>query len=311
MSPDQLKALADKAGMECAHIQQVVPGRVLYIDGDGLAYYCAGKEGTTIGEAIHRVKEKIEADILACGAESFRILLTGRGSDKGGRYIIATVKEYQGQRSGSRRPDNWEALRTWLESHENALITHDEEADDLFARFAWHADVAPVIDTQDKDMRMVTGAWHLDWQTRHLFYLHTNTFEKVVEDKVYGHKWFWLQMLHGDTADNIPGLPKYINDKGNPALCGPVTAAKLLAETTNNEQAFDIVAKLYRGYYEDNWADMLAEQAMLLWIRHVPAPDAFLGLLPGNGPYSISMAAYGIATKVKETRANYAQDQSQ
>ncbi len=88
--------------------------------------------------------------------------------------------------------------------------------------FGWYAYNQPdnvVIYTQDKDMRMLPGR-HLDWVSHRL---HTVSYscamdgpvevlDSVFSEKQYGPKWFWLQMLHGDTADNIPGLPRYVVD---------------------------------------------------------------------------------------------------
>lgn len=82
-------------------------------------------------------------------------------------------------------------------------------------------------------------------------------------------------MLMGDTADFIPGLPKYITPAGKEAQVGKVTAYKLLAGTDNNSEAYATVSDLYRGYYEDEWADRFVEQAALLWLR----TDRFAGLL--------------------------------
>ena len=84
-----------------------VERRVLLVDGDGLAYYCAGNDETSIGEARARLIEKVKGAQRACGAEDVRILLTNSGSHKGHRYAIARVKPYQGQRVNSRRPKNW------------------------------------------------------------------------------------------------------------------------------------------------------------------------------------------------------------
>jgi len=104
----------------------------------------------------------------------------------------------------------------------------------------------------------------------------------VSGDKVYGRKWFWLQMLHGDTADNIPGLPKYKNAKGALALCGPATAEKLLADCVNNTQAFSVVALLYQGFYGEDWWVNMLEQAVLLWMRNDKNSSPLNVLAEGN-----------------------------
>lgn len=314
MNAPDFAAIAAKAGEVCPQKPNKVDGRVLLIDGDGLAYYCAGKDDTSLAEAVYRTKEKIEAAMLACGASDYKLLLTGSGSDKGGRYAIATVKPYQGQRTNSRRPANWRGLREWLQGHPNAVITYDQEADDLFAQLAYAADDAVVIYTQDKDMRMVTGAWHLDWQTHNMFYLPTGTFDMVVNDKVYGHKWFWLQMLQGDTADNIPGLPRYVDAKGTAKLMGEKTALTMLAECYSNLTASAEVFKLYHSFYGEDAFEHFCEQAALLWMREHDSPTDFVSGLSFKGPqisHKWSVALDTITTRVLGARTINAQAQDQ
>lgn len=244
-----------------------VAGRVLLVDGDALAYCCAGNDDTPSGLARRNALDKIECAARAAGASSVKLLVTGGASHKGHRYAIARVKPYQGKRDNGRRPKNWQFLRTLIEQDPRAVITDTLEADDLFhinSVTYGHDNVA--ILTQDKDMRMVPG-WHLHWDNLSLLKVNPDTWELHANDKLYGRKWFWMQMLHGDTADHIPGLPKYIKPDGKAALCGEVTAAKLLAPATDEQAAAHIVADLYRGFYGDQWAVAMLEQACLLWMR--------------------------------------------
>jgi DNA polymerase-1 len=136
------------------------------------------------------------------------------------------------------------------------------EADDGMALMAYHAEGNDVTATKDKDMRMLPG-WHLDWDTLEMVHVPVGTYDLVHNGKQYGTKWFWLQMLQGDTADNIPGLPKYM---GKPV--GPKTAENMLAlaETRYDAQAW--VEAAYKEHYGDGWADALVEQALLLWLRN-------------------------------------------
>lgn len=258
-----------------------VARRVLLVDGDGLAYYCAGNDDTTAGEARANLVAKVKAAQRVSGAESVKVLLTASGSHKGHRYAIARVKPYQGQRANSRRPNNWRALREYMDSPEFPFPVESTviaEADDLFGYWAYKQPDDVVIYTQDKDMRMLPGR-HLDWVTHRMHQVgHVHNWDASLtvcdsefNDKQYGPKWFWLQMLHGDTADNIPGLPKYktTDAKGKEVFkpCGEVTARKLL---TDEYLPTLMVADLYRGYYGDRWLVEMLEQACLLWMRRVP-----------------------------------------
>jgi hypothetical protein len=272
MSPFDAAIAAASAASPMGGNAVPVPRRVLLVDGDGLAYYCAGNDDTDAGEARANLISKVKSAQRACNAERVVILLTSSGSHKGHRYAIARVKPYQGQRVNSRRPKNWQHLRECMEAGGtfpfDIQATAVAEADDLFGMWAYAQPENVVICTQDKDMRMLPGM-HLDWITHRL---HTvaggwgNVQDSVFNDKQYGPKWFWLQMLHGDTADNIPGLPKYVVD-GKAKPCGEVTAGKFLAD----EQLPHLrVAELYRSYYGDRWLVEMMEQACLLWMRRDP-----------------------------------------
>ena len=260
----------------------VVRSRTLLVDGDGLAYYCAGNDDTTAGEARAMLVDKVRAAARIVGALRVVVLLTLSGSHKGHRYAIARVKPYQGQRANSRRPANWGALRDFMRSFDFPFdidTTAVAEADDLFGWYTYNSPDDCVIYTQDKDMRMLPGM-HLDWVSHRAYtvpYTKTTCIERelmynivptdcIFNEKQYGHRWFWLQMLHGDTADNIPGLPKYVVD-GKLKPVGEVTAGKLLADESLPHLR---VAELYRGYYGERWLAEMLEQACLLWMRRVP-----------------------------------------
>lgn len=268
-----IAAAAVQAPMSNGSTGVPVPGRLLLADGDGLCYYCAGNDETEPGLARRNLIDKLTSASNACGAEEVKIVTTARGSHKGYRYAVARAKPYQGQRDGGRRPKNWEYLREVLEiGRGDALpngvgveLTSIAEADDLFGRYATHHPNC-VIYTQDKDMRMVPG-WHLDWLTHILFRLEPGTWEKAYNEKVWGRKWFWLQLLMGDAADNIPGLPWYVaNDKQK--RIGEKGAMDALAGAETDMQALIKCRALYESYYKERWLVEMLEQGILLWMRN-------------------------------------------
>ena len=273
----------------------MVPGRVLLADGDGLAYYCAGNDDTDPAQARVNLLNKLAEAKGAAGAEHVRVLTTASGSTKGHRYAVARVKPYQGQRSNSRRPKNWSYLRSLLEGgfdprYPVELVGH-AEADDLFGKYATEFGADNVVHfTQDKDMRMLPG-WHMEWRELRLTRVPTGCYDHVFNGKQYGLKWFWLQMLHGDTADYVPGLPKYIKPDGKAALCGEATAGKLLAECTSSDEARGVVSGLYSGFYEDEWQVNILEQGILLWMRRDAKSSALDVTAPGNPLEGISAEA--------------------
>lgn len=279
---DAAIAAAAAATPHKIELPPVQPGLVLHVDGDYLAYYAAGNDDTDPGQARLNAISLIEEYRARVGAESAVVHSTALHSHKGERFLAATVKPYQGQRSGGRKPKNHAYLQNWLHQYDGSAFRSKlwatREADDGMAACAHYAIGTPVgyaaIATADKDLRMVPGI-HINWQTRQVTRVLPGEYDVIGEDgKQYGLKWFWLQMLTGDTADNIPGLEQYLHNDGKKSSfkkVSEVTAAKLLADCTTNDEAAKRVVELYRGGYCEGpltlWADRFVEQAALLWMR--------------------------------------------
>lgn len=286
------------------------PNRTLLVDGDGLAYTCAGSDECPSGQARANLITKIKQGVAASGSTDVEILLTASGSTKGGRYAVARAKPYQGQRDSSRRPVNWRYLRDILETGGvpyRVTQTRDLEADDLFGiRVSQLGAENVVIHTADKDMRMLPG-WHLSWVDNVMHWHDPGMWWSVSEDKLYGHAWFWHQMLHGDTADNIPGLPWYLGDpyktgplRGQPrqVRCGPKsTAVQGLLACGGDDTAMHYVLNFYRQCYGDRAVVNLLEQAVLLWMRR--NPDLLDVVAPGH-PLGALQSVPGWAQAVYE-----------
>jgi DNA polymerase-1 len=277
-----------------------VTGRTLIADGDALAYYCAGNDDTAPGQCRRNLEDKLQAAAGAAGADRIVILATSQASHKGHRFAIATVKPYQGKRDSGRRPKNWAFLRALIECDPRTVLTDTMEADDLFhVNSIRLGDNNVAILTQDKDMRMVPG-WHLNWETHALVRVLPDTWCTAVDGKVYGRKWFWLQMLHGDTADNIPGLPKCTIGESQ-RLCGEVTAAKLLAPFDSEPKARSRVFEQYSAYYgEKDCRAAMLEQACLLWMRRT---DRLFDCMQSGGPLDVYAGSQEWAAAVLTVRS--------
>lgn len=291
MFHEAIKAAAAAAPHEIAPVA-LVPGLELHVDGDYLAYYASGNDDTTAGEARLNATGLIEKFRSLVGAEKVVVHNTAKGCHKGERYLIATVKPYQAQRADGRKPKNHAYLQDWLQGYEGSLFRAknwtSREADDGIAACAHFAigkqPGYAAIATADKDMRMLPGL-HINWSTKQLTRVNPGDYDVVGEDgKQYGLKFFFQQMLMGDNADNIPGLPEYrtANAKGAEVYktLGPKTADVLLETCTDSNSAALQVCDLYfLSYHRDaatfasvkpsdtEWADRLAEQAALLWMR--------------------------------------------
>lgn len=225
-------------------VPEMVLGRVLHIDGDSAAYKCAGKDGTPLSLCKKRFRQFVEDKRLAAGAEFVNVCFTGGNGSKGGRYKIAVTKPYQEQRVGIQKPENLPALRAWAlneyqgeasdirdvlvyRGDEQVVVTDtSEEADDSMTQL--HQQYIEkglyqlsVISAEDKDLFMNDGLF-LDWNTHELKdcdtpygYIEPYTTPGGT-NKILGRgkAFFFAQLLVGDSADNIPGLPYF-----TPSIC--------------------------------------------------------------------------------------------
>lgn len=289
----------------------IVPGRLLLVDGDYLCYFCAGNNETPIGDARTRLMQKLDDMRIAAGCERVVLHLTATGSHKGWRYVIATQLPYQAHREGSVRPKNWDQLRDFVESYKGAAFTPKiwgtREADD---GICFHTKLLPfgraVVAMKDKDSQMFDGCLHLDWDTYELTEVLKGTFE--VENstgRMFGSKWFWTQLLAGDAADKIPGLPKILSHTGKMVDCGMSRALNALCMTYDDASAFDVVCKHYAHLYKEDWPTRLVEQMALLWMRTDKDASVidFLTVVPTGNKFHkfVAEAATALAARVQET----------
>lgn len=276
-----------------------VPGRVAHIDGDGLGYWAAGKDTMPAGQCRQNVIRRVEKVMRLTGATTVVMHLTCGGSDKGARGLVAVTKPYQGNRRGSKKPKNWQAARDVMTDHDGSRyipkIWRDREADDGMAYYThttYERKGLQVIHADDKDMRMFAGL-HLNWRTFHLTEVPRGAYEVWGDDGLlYGHKWFWMQMVMGDGVDNIPGLPS----------CGEVTAQETLEGTTDNTSAYAAVAALYAARKGEGWEHYMVEQAALLWMRTDRHADPRDFLTLGVFPTNVQEAAQEMAERVRLQR---------
>jgi hypothetical protein len=283
-------------------IPPTVKGRIVHIDADFLAYQVTATraDGTDL-KTYEDMKHNAEAAVTTlrelAGAEFVHLHLTPSTSNKGGRYAAAIQRKYQGNREDKPKPEYLGIMREWLAKRYNGTLHQFCEADDgmssaQYAALAEGNGNLSIIASKDKDLSMVPGL-HLDWDTGEVIdadvFGYVDLVTKVSKSgakttklKGFGQKFFWAQMLIGDTADNIKGLPSLdgavlnaikptaavtkaietINDpsstdkaiaKAQAVLderksgpCGPATAILILDKLTSNKQAFHTIRGLYQ-----------------------------------------------------------------
>ena len=284
-----------------------VPGRVAHIDADFIAYQVACetrdeldglKPRRTLAQMKEQVRSIADYQTKLVGAESYVLYITPPASTKGGRSDTAVAKEYQGNRKGRVKPEHLDTIRAYMGESLPSNISLNQEADDALCQAMYKAmeEGNPdlhVLCSKDKDLNMAPGYY---WDYNEQLVLNCeDTFGWIGLDrskkspKVVGRgtKFFWAQLLMGDAADNILGLPSY-HENGRDHKCGPVTAYNFLKDAKSNIECYDIVRDLYKGSKHEwiNWRTgskttcyhSLYGDANSLWLLRYPGDsvDAFL-----------------------------------
>ena len=287
-----------------------IHNRIGLIDADCVAYWAAaGCDGMLVKAAYKRCDDRMEAIMDTLQAEVFRNYLTGRNNF---REDIATYQQYKGNRYDKNhnrikpQPEHLQAVRQYLLDKYDAILCEGQEADDALAIAQikcnasqdWHS----IISSIDKDLRIIPGLHH-DMNSNYieevdeLGYLSVDKKNKV---RGAGLKFFAAQLLMGDNADWIPGLPKvttWIKEKYGllrKGGCGPKSAFGIIDPCRSWDECLFAVLECYASYWNgerfyDNWrtgertypdpVSMLVEQGRLLWMRRtegelwVPDPD--------------------------------------
>jgi hypothetical protein len=218
----------------------------ILIDGDIFAYRAAFScENDELDDALEKVDDiltealsEVLWDYDQDSNEQFQLFLTGKGNF---RYDIAVTAPYKGNREGVEKPRYLADVRKHMVDNWGAVVSSGEEADDLIGIAACSFDYDCTVISVDKDMMQLPCS-HFN-PVKH-------TWTTVSEFD--GMKFFYSQILTGDSADNIIGLFRV----------GPVKASKILDGITSECDAYLRVLEEY-----DNDVDRVTENGRLLWLR--------------------------------------------
>jgi len=209
---------------------------------------------------------RLERIMQGSGATTSTLFLTeGRTF----RYDIATVKPYKGSRV-DHKPWHYQNLTVYMRDVLGATIVTHIEADDAMAiwqteRLSVATSEDTIICTRDKDLKQVPG-WHYQWEmgaqgewgpelvTKEGDGLTLNKKRNSVVGT--GLPFFYAQVLQGDKADNIPGLPG----------CGAVATWNALNRFDDPSEMLGIVRYMYADHYGEEWEERLTEQGQLCWM---------------------------------------------
>ncbi len=291
--------------IESVNYPKPIKSRVAHIDADFLAYMCSyerpNEPKKSFEDMCANTDTVIEHLVKLSRSTKYVLHTTPVGSNKGGRFEIARLKPYQDNRKKQEdKPEHLDRLRDWMHTNRKGMAHMDCEADDGMSEAQYKAikkgqKNLSIIVTKDKDLGMVPG-YHMDWDTGAI--IDVKGFGKIwLEEKFdesgkskgkklrgYGTKFFWAQMLMGDAADNISGIPKVYKDKNPDAnditmvSCGPVKAFEFLNHCKNDKHCKHLVEAYYYDYqgavgFLDYTGAVLStreafeSEAKLLWMR--------------------------------------------
>lgn len=227
--------------------------KVLLVDGDMVAYRCAASceptktklEREPLDEAIFRANDLLYRIVDTCASNQFRVFISGSRNFRKQLY-----PDYKAHRASQPRPAHLDAIRELLVREWEAEICDGYEADD---GIGMAHDEHSIIVSNDKDFRQIPGE---------IFNPVKNGGEFEVVDSIEASRSFYVQLLQGDAADNVPGV----------AGIGPVRAARILADCTpeemhskvfelyNNPERFFLNYRLLRILRSrDEWDDVERE----------------------------------------------------
>lgn len=171
--------------------------------------------------------------------DDYELFLTGKTNF---RNEVAVTVPYKGNRKDVKKPKHLPLLREYLQTAWGASVSDGQEADDDIAIRATELGEESIIVSIDKDFMQVPG-WHYN-------------FVKKVKKHVTpeeGLRFFYKQILMGDSADNIKGIFRV----------GEKKATKMLAELKTEQQ-------FYQCCVEGLGEERVLENARLLWLRRYP-----------------------------------------
>lgn len=165
----------------------------LALDGDILAFRTASVCEEEMKQACDQlIDDKINEICVNTGIQAMRIYLSGENNF---RYDIAVTKPYKGNREGLKKPQHIQYCNDYLRLNYKAIIVDGYEADDAVASDMVQNGAIHV--GQDKDLKQIAGK-HYNFVTQEM--------EEVSAEQAIIN--FYRQILTGDSADNIQGLPR-------------------------------------------------------------------------------------------------------
>lgn len=220
--------------------------RTALIDADSMVYIISynNREHKDEDQVKASVDAFIESVMTMSGSQYYIGSFSASPSFRNEVYKYAVYK-------GSRpeKPEwfvHWEpVIKQYAQEKWNFLIPAPGlEADDIISALSeiYRSEgVDYIILSPDKDLRQIPGN-HYDYgKNEHVF---------VTQDEAQMN--FWMQMLTGDSTDNVAGVPGL----------GPIKAKKAMAALEEGAFHSQIVMKEYRKYFGDYYGPIIFQETM-------------------------------------------------
>lgn len=234
------------------------------VDGDLIAYRCsASANDEPLEVAILRCDNLMRQLIDETNADEYMCFLSGPTN-----FRKEVNPEYKANRKDQEPPKWLQECKEFLITEWKAKMVEYLEADDLLGieqckihtytklldppiHYQKWDDILPKYDSTivslDKDLRMIPGR-HYSWEISTAKWVKPAEFKTIT--KMEGLQNFYLQILTGDTTDNVIGM----------AGIGPVKARRILEGCETEQEMFDAVYNKY------NDPDRFLMNGICLWI---------------------------------------------
>ena len=218
----------------------------LFLDADSIMFKAACTQETQHDTRI--VARKIIEDSIAdCFADETYIAVKGKGNFRYDVYPNYKSSRKQEMEQGLR--DRLNNAYQYLTDKWDAVAADGMEADDLVSIWAYEAREAEqdfVIGHIDKDINQVAGN-HYNYNKKEVYFVDDETADMN----------FCIQLLIGDTGDDIPKIKKGYGIK---------TAEKALAGTTYDNR-MDKVIDEWKRLYGRGWEKQLNMVGNLIYMK--------------------------------------------
>jgi hypothetical protein len=239
-------------------LDQVLPG--VYSRKEGVDYQMWSEVNLEpLSHALQNVKSLVAKSLKQIDCSDFDVQMY-LGGKTNFRDRVAVTLPYKGNRDRSHRRAYEDEIREFIMATWPTTVSEDEEADDLLgiAQTKYGPEQSVII-SLDKDLDQIPG----------LKYNFLHDVRYTVTD-AQATLNFHLQLLMGDSTDNITGLPGIGKGKANKALHGLEDPAEQLNECARMYQ-------IHSG--KEDWEKYMLEMGQLLWIRREVGqmwePDAY------------------------------------